>query len=286
MRNNFDLSRRSMSMTPVLSDTEYLSIEEAISATAKGRAFLRQRDKIGRVIGVDSMGQMIRGLKDWITGDESAPDCDSLELIRRELSAVRSHIDHVKSEISTLTEEESSDNRFRRATAELYEIVTSTARATDDILSAAEAIKEISDKLPPDYAAQRETIGKHCLNVFQACSFQDITGQRIAKVVKTLDYVEQRVSAMLAIGAEADQANVGQPIAAALAHTVAESGPITPKREAETLLNGPQLPGKGLNQDAIDQLLTPTAAAAPVVTLATPANDAPMGQSAIDSIFA
>jgi chemotaxis regulatin CheY-phosphate phosphatase CheZ len=269
---------------PVLSDTEFLSIEEAISATAKGRAFLRQRDKIGRVIGVDAMGQMIRGLKDWITGEESAPDRDSLELIRRELAAVRSHIDLVKSEISTLTEEESTDNRFRRATAELYEIVTSTARATDDILSAAEAIKEISDKLPPDYAAQRETIGKHCLNVFQACSFQDITGQRIAKVVKTLDYVEQRVSAMLAIGAQAEETDVAQPIISALAPVA--MGPVTPQREAETLLNGPQLPGKGLNQDAIDQLLTPTAAVAPVAAPTAPANDEPMGQSAIDSIFA
>jgi chemotaxis regulatin CheY-phosphate phosphatase CheZ len=278
-----------MSMNPpVLNDAEYLSIEEAISATAKGRAFLRQRDKIGRVIGVDSMGQMIRGLKDWITGEESAPDRDSLELIRRELSSVRSHIDLVKSEISTLTEEESSDNRFRRATAELYEIVTSTARATDDILTAAEAIKEISDKLPPDYAAQREAIGKHCLNVFQACSFQDITGQRIAKVVKTLDYVEQRVSAMLAIGAEADEASVEKPILAALAPVTGgpTSGPVTPQQEAESLLNGPQLPGKGLNQDAIDQLLTPTAAIAPVAAPARRANDEPMGQSAIDSIFA
>jgi chemotaxis regulatin CheY-phosphate phosphatase CheZ len=273
---------------PVLNDTEYLSIEEAISATAKGRAFLRQRDKIGRVIGVDSMGQMIRGLKDWITGEESAPDRDSLELIRRELSSVRSHIDLVKSEISTLTQEESSDNRFRRATAELYEIVTSTARATDDILTAAEAIKEISDKLPPDYAAQREAIGKHCLNVFQACSFQDITGQRIAKVVKTLDYVEQRVSAMLAIGAEADDASVARPILAALAPVTGGSipGPVTPQQEAESLLNGPQLPGKGLNQDAIDQLLTPTVAVTPVAPPAKPANDEPMGQSAIDSIFA
>jgi len=275
-----------MSITPpVLSDTEYLSIEEAISATAKGRAFLRQRDKIGRVIGVDAMGQMVRGLKDWISGEESAPDRDSLELIRRELASVRTHIDQVKSEISTLTEEESSDNRFRRATAELYEIVTSTARATDDILSAAEQIKEISDKLPPDYAAQRESIGKHCLNVFQACSFQDITGQRIAKVVKTLDYVEQRVSAMLAIGAAGDEAQAAQPMAAAVAHAV--QGSIAPQREAETLLNGPQLPGKGLNQDAIDQLLTPTAAIAPVAAPpTTPANDEPMGQSAIDSIFA
>lgn len=282
-----------MSMTPpALSDTEYLSIEEAISATAKGRAFLRQRDKIGRVIGVDAMGQMIRGLKDWITGEESAPDRDSLELIRRELSAVRSHIDQVKSEISTLTEEESSDNRFRRATAELYEIVTSTARATDDILTAAEAVKEISDKLPPEFAAQRETIGKHCLNVFQACSFQDITGQRIAKVVKTLDYVEQRVSAMLAIGGALEESPAEQPIIAALSPVIAPapapapiSGPISAQREAETLLNGPQLPGKGLNQDAIDQLLTPTAAVAAVAASAMPANDEPMGQSAIDSMF-
>jgi chemotaxis regulatin CheY-phosphate phosphatase CheZ len=284
-----------MSMTPpVLSDTEYLSIEEAISATAKGRAFLRQRDKVGRVIGVDAMGQMIRGLKDWITGEESAPDRDSLELIRRELSSMRSHIDQVKSEISTLTAEESSDNRFRRATAELYEIVTSTARATDDILSAAEAIKEISDKLPPELATQRETVSKHCLNVFQACSFQDITGQRIAKVVKTLDYVEQRISAMLAIGGAAEERAAEQSISAALAPAAAPavataaaavSGPISAQREAETLLNGPQLPGKGLNQDAIDQLLTPSATVAPVAAPATPANDAPMGQSAIDSMF-
>ena len=274
-----------MSMSPpVLSDTEYLSIEEAISATAKGRAFLRQRDKIGRVIGVDAMSQMIRGLKDWITGEDTAPDRDTLELIRCELASVRTHIDQVKSEISTLAEEESSDNRFRRATAELYEIVTSTARATEDILSAAEAIKEISDKLPADYTTQRETIGKYCLNVFQACSFQDITGQRIAKVVKTLDYVEQRVSAMLAIGSQDEESR--EAAIPAIAPT--EKAPITVPKEADTLLNGPQLPGKGLNQDAIDQLLTPMAAAPPIATAAASAaaNDGPMGQSAINSIFA
>ena len=30
--------------------------------------------------------------------------------------------------------------------------------------------------------------------VFEACSFQDITGQRIAKVVETLQHIEERVS--------------------------------------------------------------------------------------------
>ena len=32
-------------------------------------------------------------------------------------------------------------------------------------------------------------------DVFEACSFQDITGQRFSKVVKSVTYVEDRVNA-------------------------------------------------------------------------------------------
>lgn len=270
----------------VLNEAEYFSIEEAISATAKGRAFLRQRDKIGRAVGVDTIGQIVSGLKDWIAGDDG-PDRESLELIRRELGSIRAHIDQVKAEISTLASEEQSNNRFRSATAELYEIVTSTARATEDILTAAEAIKEITDALPAEHSPKRETVGKHCLNIFQACSFQDITGQRIAKVVKTLDYVEERINSMLSIGGHAAAAN-GVPAApvngAAPAAPRPAAKPAAPPRADEHLLHGPQLPGAGLNQNDIDQLLNgataqPAAAAAPV-------NAEPLGQNAIDSLFA
>jgi chemotaxis regulatin CheY-phosphate phosphatase CheZ len=300
-----------MMMTiPMLSESEYLSIEEAVSATAKGRAFLRQRDNIGRVVGVDAVGQIVRGLKDWIAGEESNPDQESLEIIRRELSSVRVYIDQVKTEISVLaTDDKAKGSRFQGATAELDEIVTSTARATDDILTAAETIKEIADSLPEDAREQRVAISKHCMNMFQACSFQDITGQRIAKVVKTLEYVELRVNAMLAVGDRHFGPNSDHPTpkpTKSLAPSVITSGPT----DAD-LLNGPQLPGHGLNQDAIDSLLTgfaaspapaaaapptaapvaaaPAAAAAPVAAAPAaeaPTSKVPLGQNAIDSLFA
>lgn len=268
----------------VLNEAEYFSIEEAISATAKGRAFLRQRDKIGRAVGVDTIGQIVSGLKDWIAGDDG-PDRESLELIRRELGSIRAHIDQVKAEISTLASEEQANNRFRSATAELYEIVTSTARATEDILTAAEAIKEITDALPAEHSSKRETVGKHCLNIFQACSFQDITGQRIAKVVKTLDYVEERINSMLSIGGHA----AANGVSAAPVNGTASAAPRPASKPAaaradDHLLHGPQLPGAGLNQNDIDQLLD--AAVAQPAAPAAPVNAEPLGQNAIDSLFA
>lgn len=277
---------------PVLSDAEYFSIEDAISATTKGRAFLRQRDSIGRVVGVDAVGQIVRGLKDWIAGEESAPDRESLKIIRHELTSVRVYIDQVKSEITTLAvDEKNKSSRFRGATAELDEIVTSTARATDDILTGAEAIKELADALPEASIEARNAIAKHCMNMFEACSFQDITGQRIAKVVKTLNYVEERVNAMLAVGdAFFGAANDGAP--AAIAHVLAAAPPTAPpptltRKELERdLLNGPQLPGHGLNQDAIDKMLTAVPpGAAPSVAPPVASNDGPLNQNAIDSLF-
>ena len=34
-------------------------------------------------------------------------------------------------------------------------------------------------------------------NVFEACSFQGITGQRVGKVAKSITYVEQRVDKLI-----------------------------------------------------------------------------------------
>ena len=38
-----------------------------------------------------------------------------------------------------------------------------------------------------------ESINDACMRIFEACSFQDITGQRITKVVSTLTYIEERL---------------------------------------------------------------------------------------------
>lgn len=79
--------------------------------------------------------------------------------------------------------------------------------------------------------------------VFEACSFQDITGQRVGKVAKSITYVEERVDKLInLLGVE--QTN-----------EVEVEVPEGWEKDAdEALLNGPQLNGEGLKQDDIDKL--------------------------------
>jgi chemotaxis regulatin CheY-phosphate phosphatase CheZ len=284
----------------LLNESEYIAIEDAIAATAKGRAFLRKRDGISRVVGVDTVGQMVRGLKDWIAGAEEGHDRESLKLIHDQLTDLRTHIDRAKAEISDLVETDPAakdSGHIKGATAELDEIVNSTAQATNDILSAAEGINDLAGQLPKDIPAA-STIVDRCMDIFQACSFQDITGQRIAKVVRMLAYVEERVNAMIRVGglviSDGEQKKA--------ASTLNPGSPASITGEERALLNGPQLPGSGLGQEAIDALLggsspavTPpvesapkaAAPAAPVVPVAivAAAGSAALQQSAIDAMF-
>jgi chemotaxis protein CheZ len=80
--------------------------------------------------------------------------------------------------------------------------------------------------------------------VFEACSFQDITGQRIAKVVETLEHIEARVSRF----ADAIRA---RDVAAPLT----EQERARAKRKASLLMHGPQLDGNGIDQGEVDALL-------------------------------
>ncbi len=77
--------------------------------------------------------------------------------------------------------------------------------------------------------------------VFEACSFQDITGQRVSKVVKSVTYVEERINALIKIWGKAELEKVD----------------VEPEREKtadEKLMHGPQLAGEGISQDEIGKL--------------------------------
>jgi chemotaxis protein CheZ len=88
-------------------------------------------------------------------------------------------------------------------------------------------------------------------NVYEACNFQDITGQRITKVVRTLKQVEDKVDALLAaFGEDAAQARAEQ----AAPNRKAE--PECPEAKERALMNGPAGPGdESVSQDDIDALL-------------------------------
>ena len=75
--------------------------------------------------------------------------------------------------------------------------------------------------------------------IYEACGFQDITGQRITKVVATLKTIEAKVAHMVA----AFGSRASRPPAA-------EAMP-----DPSLLLNGPQLPAAAMDQSDIDKLL-------------------------------
>ena len=111
----------------------------------------------------------------------------------------------------------------------------------------------------------------HCTRIIEACAFQDLTGQRITKVVNTLRYLEQRVNAMIEIwGIESAKA-LDEP---------------ADKRPDAHLLNGPARPGQEKSQSEIDAILNGVAsndtAGAKLPELL---NKAPASQSDIDRMF-
>lgn len=256
-----------------LSDEDYFAIEDALQNSARGRAFLRMRDGRQRLVAIDEARRIASSLREWTLRQfEVQREATSLEVLRAELQSMAAHIQTAKQEIAALHEKdhkfESSANRIVTATSELDQIVQATERATSDILNAAERVMEVAGTLPAELAEQGQILTDQATEIFTACSFQDITGQRISKVVNTLRYIDQRVAAMVEIWG-ADALSGVKPAAA----------PTADARTDAHLLHGPSMPGQGRTQDEIDALLagavTDTPAPPPAADAAPPPPPAP-----------
>ena len=102
------------------------------------------------------------------------------------------------------------------------------------------------DDVEPEVQAKLMTA---TTDIYEACTFQDITGQRITKVVTALKHIEDTVDGLLnAFGDEIAKYREANPKQV----DVPEVASIP---SDEDLLEGPQLEGKGNNQAEIDALL-------------------------------
>jgi chemotaxis protein CheZ len=81
--------------------------------------------------------------------------------------------------------------------------------------------------------------------VYEACNFQDITGQRITKIVKTLQHIEVELDKIVGLFGDFDGADT-EP-------REKKTKPEAPSDES--LLNGPQLTETAATQEEIDALL-------------------------------
>ncbi|WP_305989121.1 protein phosphatase CheZ [Roseibium sp. MMSF_3544] len=124
--------------------------------------------------------------------------------LKVELDAIYEAIAQTKREIATLHHTTGSKGEeMTRVTNELDAVVLGTEGATETILASAEYIDEtantLSARLGKEDAELAGDIQDRVVKIFEACNFQDLTGQRITKVVATLRFVEDRIMQMMDI---------------------------------------------------------------------------------------
>ena len=172
-------------------------------------------------------------------------EADGLRQLQHEADAIHSAIARTKQEIAMLHAGAFGHGR-PRAARELHAVVDGTERAAHQIMDAAETIAKAakalsasSDRGQNDELSQQ--IRDHVLRIFEACNFQDLSGQRITKVLAMLQFIDESIARMMEIwgGAEAFKHYAG------------------PSKDDPALLNGPKLTGESghVSQADIDAIL-------------------------------
>ncbi len=169
--------------------------------------------------------------------------------IRDEMDNIQQAIAQTKQEIATLHQSGFRGERMERVTNELDAIVMGTEGATDQILGAAEVLDNNASHL---FVAVKDSHSKdmitemqeQVIKIYEACNFQDLTGQRITKIVSTLKFIEDRIMTMVNIWGGLESLGAAMP----------EEKPQL--CEVKAMLNGPALAtdeGR-VSQDDIDAL--------------------------------
>ena len=197
----------------------------------------------GETVSVDHLGAVRRELLAPVR-DAHDREVDRLAV---ELAAVAQVIARARDEIAQLRPDDLKTAHIAPASDELDAVVKATEEATETILDAAETLDALADDLP---GVSADKLRDETMRIFQACSFQDLTGQRITKVVGALKELEVRIEEIsTAFGDGGEDAAAKTKKRKPSAKKPAKGDP-----DEADLLNGPQLPDKAKTQADIDAL--------------------------------
>ena len=162
---------------------------------------------------------------------------------KNELGSIYEAVLRTKQEIATLMLTGFTNPEMGRVSLELNAVVDGTASATHRILQASEEIEEAAKTLSAAVkSTQNQNLARDILDqvteIFEACNFQDIAGQRITKVTNTLKFIEEHILRLIQVWGGIEQFADVEPAARAEI------------KKYPKLVNGPVLEG---DQDSISQ---------------------------------
>jgi chemotaxis protein CheZ len=184
--------------------------------------------------------QMIEGYKAQIA---------EAQKLKAELELIYDAINQTKQEIAAVHLTGFQGPEMARVTNELDAIVGGTENATEQILTNAEEIDQLAATLAPRLKDEQNRaliadVQDRVIKIFEACNFQDLTGQRITKVVSTLKFIETHILRMMEIWGGLD------------AFKDIEAEKMSKGEGDAGLVNGPKIEGEAghASQDDIDAL--------------------------------
>ena len=223
---------------------DYAALEATLRATPLGRWFLAEYARRNRMPETQLLLDAISRLEAAVLRPQRQ---SRLASVLSELIEISEAIARTRREIAQLRPPRQFDKQLITASEELDQIVEATEKATSEILSAAEDVQEVAWTLREKGVAVEycDRLDHRAVDIYTACSFQDITGQRTDKVVRTLRLIEQRINAMIQIWGVDDIAERVDAAAERIGHMAQDGG----------LLNGPQRKDEGLKQHDVDAML-------------------------------
>jgi chemotaxis protein CheZ len=219
-----------------MTDDDYETIMSAVLETARGRWFLAEHMRRNRQADTKLVLTAIEQLERSLRERQSIAGAERMRL---ELVDMANAIMRTKMEIASIKPAGGNAGKIGFATNELDAIVETTEKATSEILAAVERIQEVAWTLRGQGADADicDVLNALATEAYTACSFQDLTGQRIRRVIDVIRFLEARIDAMIRIW------------------RIEETGAPEAVTGEDPLLNGPAQPGEGLPQTEIDELI-------------------------------
>ena len=180
--------------------------------------------------------------------EDMASSMDSQEnqqaiVLKSEIGKLASYIKDAKIEIAALSSNDEMDvdnTNISNATDHLSAVVEATENATNEIMDKAEEISNIVDAANDENTA--EQVNDKVAKIYEACNFQDLTGQRINKVIAMVEHIEEKINNLVGIFGESE---MDSEMMMKMQERLQKSDP---------LMAGPQLSSEAPTQDDIDKL--------------------------------
>ena len=227
--------------------------------TLSQRIALLEASQTGDTVPAQQVWELIEAVKEMFGQSTEGDTMPNQNQLFHELGELARYINNAKKELQQVRSSNLADEHLPNATNQLDAIVAMTENATSKIMDECDRLSAFHNNmrdrlismdppLDPDALAgiddEINNAATSITHIFEACNFQDITSQRIQKVVKALQEVERQVLRMVVVfGLMENDSKLDEQTKAEL-------------REDAELLNGPQLSGQGLEQDDIDEILS------------------------------